>query len=175
MQRRSCTQRGCGQRTVGPGAASRGGRPAGAGAGAAYSRRAAAARGAGARPGAPRALWCGGGTRLLLAAFRGGPRSGAGQRGPPALGWHEEPADPPPPLPQLEPAAGKSAGAQAERSRCGRAPRERECGRRGRSRRRCSAPPGPRCFTGAAVKISPSMKTFKVPSVHICVFKHRSV
>lgn len=50
--------------------------------------------------GGPRALWCRGGTRLLLAAFRGGKRS------PTALGWHEEPADPPSPL--LEPGAGKS-------------------------------------------------------------------
>lgn len=58
--------------------------------------------------GGRRALWCGGGTRLLLAAFERGPRCGAGQRSPPvpAPGWHEEP-DCPPPLPLLEPGAGK--------------------------------------------------------------------
>lgn len=77
-----------------------GGRPRGGGLGSAPRQRGG---------GGPRALWCRGGTRFLLAAFERGPRSGAGQRSPPApaLGWHEEPADPPP-LPLLEPGAGKS-------------------------------------------------------------------
>lgn len=103
-----------GRLSVGPGAdGRRSGRRPEAGAGGAESRRAAAARGAGGsagRPGSgPRALWCRGGTRLLLAAFGRGPRSGAGQRSPPApaLGGHEEPPGPPP-LPLLEPGAGKS-------------------------------------------------------------------
>lgn len=51
--------------------------------------------------GSPRALWCCGGNWLQLAAFE------RGQRSPPApaLGWHEEPADPS--LHLLEPGAGK--------------------------------------------------------------------
>lgn len=103
------------------------------------------------RGGGPRALWCRGGTRLRLAAFERGPRSGAGRRSPPApaLGRHEEPADPPP-LALLEPGAGKSPRAHP-RPR----PRRREKGktrlsgpRRGRPLRLCPPPPSLRCLCG---------------------------